>query len=104
MAYQYKRGSASLADIDRRYKVGSEGWYKRHTLPAQWLSSWRRNHMAPMAGRKDAHAPVRSFARSKGLKPSSLMTIKESMTFQAGKQGIKVTPRMTERQIGKAIS
>ena len=104
MAYQYKRGSAKLSDIKYNCRVGSEAWFRNHTLPAQWLSVWRRSHMAPMAGRKDAHAPIRSFARGKGLKPSSLTTIKENMIFQAGKLGVKITPKMTEKQIGKAIS
>lgn len=105
MAFVYKRGMAKLSQIDRRAKCGSEAWYRLHPdIAVRWLSTWRRNHSPPMAGPKDAHAPLRSFARGKGLKPSNLLTIKESMIFQAGKQGKTVTPRMTERQIGKEIS
>lgn len=53
---------------------------------------------------KTAHGPVRAFARSKGLKPSSLMTVKESLAFQAKQLGKTAPARATERQLGAIVS
>lgn len=103
-AFRYVRGSASLADIKYNCKVGSEAWFRNHTPAARWLSSWRRSHMPPMAGKSDAHSPVRSFARKKGLKPSSLLTVKESLAFQAKRLGKPVPARATEKQLGLIVS
>lgn len=104
-AFRYIRGSATLAEIDRRARCGSEAWYRLHPREAvRWLSAWRRDHMSPIGGGKDAHAPVRSFARKKGLKPSSLLTVKESLAFQAKKLGKSFSSRATERQLGQIVS
>ncbi len=35
---------ASTDDIDKRTKVGSEAWKKKHDKETQQLSAWRRLH------------------------------------------------------------
>ena len=61
---------ARLSEIDRRTKVGTPAWGKRHTLPQKKLSAWRLLHV------QRSHAKV---SRKAGVKPSSNMTLRQML-------------------------
>lgn len=98
--FRYRPGAASLSQIDRRTKVGSDAWFRKHSIPALWLSAWRRSHMFPA---KTAHGPVRHFARGRGLKPSSRMSVKHNLEFQAKKLDVPRRASDNTVELGRRV-
>jgi hypothetical protein len=65
---------AKLRELDRRIKIGSATFNK---LPyrIRQLSAWRADHLS------NSHRNVRAYARKKGVKPSSDITLGTKVTY-----------------------
>lgn len=70
-------GKAS--EIDRRIKIGTTRWEKQPYRIRQ-LSAWRADHL------RNKHRNVRQFARSKGVKPSSNITLGTKVSYFEGRK------------------
>lgn len=65
---------AHLSEIDRRYHVGTPGWYKWHNSRQRKLSAWRYLHrLAP-------HSTVSAHGAYRGRSPSSNMTLPQMLS------------------------
>lgn len=65
---------ARVKEIDRRTKVGTAAWFRRHPPRVRKLSAWRRLHML------GSHSLVREQARLRRRTPSSSMTVRQMLS------------------------
>ena len=65
---------AHLHEIDRRTRVGTPTWFRRHTVPQQKLSAYRYLH------KLGSHPIVREQARLRKRNPSSSMTVRQMIS------------------------